>query len=46
MWSNHRRSSAVSSGSFQTMNGPGYSGLGEYSKSSTSAPTTSRLMIR
>ena len=36
----------TSSGSLMTMNGPSYSGFGVYSKSSTSAPTTSRLVIR
>ena len=36
----------TSSGSLITVKGPSYSGLGVYSKSSTSAPTTSRLVIR
>ena len=36
----------TSSGSLMTMKGPSYSGFGVYSKSSTSAPTTSLLVIR
>ena len=36
----------TSSGSLVTVKGPSYSGFGVYSKSSTSAPTTSRLVIR
>ena len=36
----------TSSGSFNTVKGPSYSGLGVYSKSSTSAPITSRLVMR
>ena len=36
----------TSSGSLKMVKGPSYSGLGVYSKSSTSAPITSRFVIR
>ena len=46
MCSKNFLSTAASLGMFHTVNGPSYSGLGVYSKSSTSAPITSRLVSR
>ena len=42
----HIRMYSTSSGSLWTVKGPSYSGLGVYSKCSTSAPTTSLLIRR